>query len=373
MNILINASEIKQGGGIQVTDSICRTLNDYPNHQFFVVLSSYFYYSDGIYKNTENVRYIEYNLNKFNAKLLVTGRDEFLDKIVEDNKIEIVLSVFGPSLWNPRCKKVTGFARAHLVMPESPYYATFSKIQLFKENVYNKLLYYYFKRSTDVFFTENEMITNRVEKLFKKKAVTITNYYNQVFDNKDSWIERTLPKYDGITLLTISSYYPHKNLTIAFDILNYIKEKGEDIRLCFVYTVSESDFPPIPECYKDNFLLIGKIDIRECPRLYEQCDIAFQPTLLECFTATYPEAMRMKKPIITTDMEFAKGLCGDAACYYSAVDGKSAAEAILKVIKDKDYAQQLVHNGEKQLLKYDTYKQRSEKLIKLLEETVINN
>lgn len=37
------------------------------------------------------------------------------------------------------------------------------------------------------------------------------------------------------------------------------------------------------------------------------------PSLLECFTATYPEAMRMERPIVTTDLAFAQGLCGEAA------------------------------------------------------------
>jgi glycosyltransferase involved in cell wall biosynthesis len=94
----------------------------------------------------------------------------------------------------------------------------------------------------------------------------------------------------------------------------------------------------------------------------------FLPTLLECFTATYPEAMRMEKPIITTDMEFARGLCKDAACYYSPVDAAEAAEAIYKVATDKEYAARLVKNGKKQLQAFDNYEQRAEKLIKILEE-----
>ena len=94
------------------------------------------------------------------------------------------------------------------------------------------------------------------------------------------------------------------------------------------------------------------------------------PTLLECFTATYPEAMRMEVPIVTTDLEFARGLCGDAACYYSAIDAEACAEAIYKVATDKEYAAQLVANGKEQLKKYDNYEQRADKLIGILEDMV---
>jgi glycosyltransferase involved in cell wall biosynthesis len=88
---------------------------------------------------------------------------------------------------------------------------------------------------------------------------------------------------------------------------------------------------------------------------------------MECFTATYPEAMRMDVPIVTTDMEFARGLCGDAACYYSAIDSTAAAEAIYKVATEKDYAVRLVANGKEQLKKFDNYEERADKLIGILE------
>ena len=66
MNILINASEIKQGGGIQVTDSICRSIKDYPNHNFFIVLSEYFGEIDKAYVKANNIWVFRYNLNKYN-------------------------------------------------------------------------------------------------------------------------------------------------------------------------------------------------------------------------------------------------------------------------------------------------------------------
>ena len=76
----------------------------------------------------------------------------------------------------------------------------------------------------------------------------------------------------------------------------------------------------------------------------------------------------MEKPIVTTDLDFAHGICGDAACYYSAVDAKAAAESIYKVATDKAYSAQLVANGRERLKKFDNYKQRTDKLIKILEE-----
>ena len=197
---------------------------------------------------------------------------------------------------------------------------------------------------------------------------TITNNYNQIFDHPELWKEKKLPPFEGTSILCISAPYPHKNLAIAIDVAKIWQESKPEFKFRFVFSIDKSDFPPLSTELESHFCLIGKVDISECPSLYEQCDVTFQPSLLECFTATYPEAMRMKKPIVTTDMEFAKGLCEDAACYYSSVDPSGAAEALYKVASDTDYARQLVENGEKRLESFDNYKQRAAKIIALLEQ-----
>ena len=152
------------------------------------------------------------------------------------------------------------------------------------------------------------------------------------------------------------------------DIISIMKDIHPKFRFRFVLTQQREKCPFVDDDIENYFVFIGKVDVRCCPYLYKQSDIMFLPSLLECFSATYPEAMRMEVPIVTTDLEFAKGLCGDAACYYSAVDAKAAAEAIYRVATDKTYASQLIDNGKKQLLTYDNYEQRANKLIGLLED-----
>ena len=79
---------------------------------------------------------------------------------------------------------------------------------------------------------------------------------------------------------------------------------------------------------------------------------------------------KIKEFIVTTDLEFARGLCGDAACYYSAIDAEACAEAIYKVATDEEYARRLIENGKEQLTKYDNYEERAKKLVDILETIV---
>lgn len=365
MKILVNASNLGFGGATQVTDSLCCSLNQFSNLVFVVVLTPQMKNIAEKIKAYSNVKVFIYQIrNSWRTCLL--ARNKFLDNLVATENIDVVFSVFAPTWWTPKKPHLCGFALAHLVIPESPFFKSLSRKQYIKQKIKNKILTFFYWRCSTNYYTENQFITERVKKLLHCKNVyTVTNYYNQVFDLPENWHYKQLASFDGITLLTISNFYPHKNLAISLDIAKILRKEHQNFKFRFVFTIDENQFPTIPDEFRENFVFIGAIDISECPFLYQQCDIAFQPTLLECFTATYPEAMRMKKPIITTDLAFAKGLCGEAAVYYDALSAEDAAKAILRVASDKMLFDSLIQKGEIQLKTYNSYSVRVDKLIEL--------
>lgn len=363
MIFLINCSNLKVTGGLQVANSICTQLGKYRQHHFIVVISSYFKEFD--IPNGDNCKVVRYDI-KNNVSTLLFGRDKFLDGLVEEHNVDAVLTVFGPSRWRPQCKHLCGFARAQLLL-KNPLQKELS----LKERLLYRIWEWGFKKSSDTFYTENQYISDMLPRLLGDvKVYTVTNYYNQVFDNPDKWSRSIkLPAFEGTTMLSVSSTASHKNLKIMIPVADYLVQKYPEFQFRFVLTCDQTKMP-VPAAIRHHFVFVGKVDVSECPNLYEQADIMFMPTLLECFTATYPEAMRMDVPIVTTDLEFARGLCGDAACYYSAIDAEAAAEAIYSVATAKQYVTQLVANGKEQLKKFDNYEQRADKLISILEEMV---
>lgn len=371
MKILINASNLGPGGATQVTDSLCCSLNQFAEDTFVVVLSPQMNNIADKIKNYGNVKLYKYQIHN-SWRTYLFARDKFLDEITEKENIDVVFSVFAPTWWTPRKPHLCGFALAHLVMPESPYFTGNPFFERIKLKFNNWLMTFFYWRSSRYYYAENALISERVQKLLHcKKVYTVTNYYNQVFDYPEMQNCKQLPAFDGKTMLTISSSYPHKNLPISIEIAQVLKKEYPEFKFRFVFTIEESQFPKIPDELTEHFLFIGKVDISECPSLYEQCDIVFQPTLLECFTATYPEAMRMKRPIVTTNLGFARGLCGDAAEYYEALSGKSAADAIYKVATDGIIREKLVDQGAKELAKFDNYIERSLKLLSICKKLIL--
>ena len=104
--------------------------------------------------------------------------------------------------------------------------------------------------------------------------------------------------------------------------------------------------------------------------MYADSHIVFMPTLLETFSATYPEAMAMQRPIVTTDLDFAHDICKSAAVYYSPLSAEDAAEKILRVIEDAGLRQQLISEGAKVLSALPSPQEKYEQLVAYMREIV---
>lgn len=368
MRILINASNIGKGGATQVTNSICLGLNLITEIDFVAVLPESLSFLKDEMAPYKHVEVIIHNVSR-SKWTKITGRERFLDNLVREKQIDCVLSVFGPTWWIPRCPHLAGFALAHLVMTESPFFQRMGLKERLKSMMNNRIMEFFYRRCSLYYYTENAMITERLRKKFPNhKIYTVTNYYNQIFDHPERWDEYKLPPFDGCTMLSLAASYPHKNLEIAIPMARYLKKHYPNFAFRFVFSIHEEEYPSLPNDIKDHFLFIGYVSIYQCPSLYHQASIVFQPTLLECFTAAYPEAMVMNRPIVTTSLAFAKGLCGDAALYYSPTSYEDAAEKIYSLAQDSVIYNQLVANGKEQLHSFDNYNERVLKLIKICTE-----
>lgn len=376
MNILINGSNMTIGGGVQVTDSICRELYKFPQHQFVVVLTTALKQCASVIKKYPNVKVILYQLplNKKNLfyklKLALSGRDSILDNLVKEKNIDCVLTIFGPSGWIPKCLHISGFARAQIVLNDSPYRTKLSILQKLKFDFMRSRNRILFKNSSKIFYTENRFISQRLQKVFPNSTIyTVTNNYNQIFDSPALWDRNIqLNTFNGITLLTIAANYPHKNLSIIIPTIHYLKKEYPSLRFRFVLTINEKEFVTTTNEERKHICFVGSININQCPPLYEQSNIMLLPSLLECFSASYAEAMRMKIPIITTDLGFAHSLCADAALYYNPLSPKALADSIYKLATSTQLQQELVTKGSKQLQQFDTFTKRAEKLIGIIEK-----
>jgi glycosyltransferase involved in cell wall biosynthesis len=367
MKIIINAASIFKGGAEQVVNSFINECRGFPENEYHIFLCDnirevldtemfegnfYFYRLD---KRPGSNLYTLYNtLKYFND----------LEAVIQP---DVVISTGGHGYWRPKAPLVTAFNIPHYVYPESPY---FQKISI-KRKLYWKLkkaidLFLY--KKSDAIIVQTDDVKQRVQKLLPNIQVyTVSNTINGVFTDPIK-VGNKLAERNGkeTRLLTVSANYPHKNLEIIKSVIPELLDRGID-SIKFILTLPEDDFLDTfgDSKYHAYVLNVGPIPIEECPALYEECDFMFLPTLLECFSASYVEAMYMNKPILTSNLAFAKAVCKKAAIYFDPLNASEIANKIQKVILDSHIQQSLIKEGQKTLSQFNTPKERAGRFLSI--------
>jgi hypothetical protein len=83
--------------------------------------------------------------------------------------------------------------------------------------------------------------------------------------------------------------------------------------------------------------------------------------------------MKMKKPILTSSLSFAKSICGNAALYFDPYDAKDIAEKIIKLFTESNLATDLIDKGTKRLKEFDAPEIRAKKYLQICEDILTKN
>ena len=369
MILLINTSNLYVGGGVQVALSFINELEKlYKNHEYHICLSNAIdkQINRELFSNNFNFYIIEQSPAPLKTRKKTVTK---LNKLEEQINPDVVFTIFGPSYWKPKAKHLMGFAMPWFINPKSVAY---NELSFFKRNKERLRAFYqkpYIQHGAEFYIVETEDTKNKLSKVAMiddNKIYVVGNTVSRVFFEKPFKVFNIPEKESNeFRFITISHNYPHKNLKIIKSIIPFIKNFDKKIK--FFLTLDDTSYKNMFLGLEENVINLGPINLKDCPSVYEQCDALFLPTLLECFSATYPESMKMKKPILTSDYSFAKDVCGDAALYFNPLDAKEIAYKIKLLIEDINLQQTLIANGEKQLKSFESATSKAKKYIELCE------
>ena len=312
MKIFINASNIHVGGGAQVALSFINFLFRYDCHEFIIVISSKINDQLKHEKIPENVKLVKLD---FGIKEWLKGKSKILHKLEKNINPNVVFTIFGPSYWTPKSPHLMGFAMPWLINPGSKAFSELGTKNWIKKKLQNTIKTYFTKKNTCTFVVETEDVKQRLKQYFKvplENTWVVDNTYNQHFNNV---VVQPTKQSEVFELITITANYPHKNLKIIKKVIPILKSRGLKVR--FTLTIPSTDFENMFGGENEYVRNLGPISSKDCPKYYNQSDALFLPTLLECFTASYPEAMVMKRPILTSDLPFAKQICKEGNAFFS--------------------------------------------------------
>lgn len=330
--LLINLSNIKTGGALQVASSFLEEL--ITSKQSLEFFDTTILVSNSV--SNLSIRKKLFKSSKF--KILENENNffkQFSIKYVNFiNSFDVVFNLFGPHFYCFKHKRqyvISGFAQAWILFPYNETYHEFGFIKKRFYTLKYKILNFYFSKS-DSFVVEHENIREELRKTYPNKPIHIaTNSINQVFVLNQNSIKKKLKKSNDIFKIgVIGDNYPHKNLKILTDLSKELKSRN--INFDFTLTLTDNDFKSYKFSNFKEFHNLGKLSIEECFDFYNSIDIVFFPSNLECFSATILESLYMGKPLICSDYIFNRAIANEYAYYFEPNSIISAANLIENVM-----------------------------------------
>ncbi len=372
MKIMVNTASTFKGGGVQVAHSFIEECKKFPENEYHVVLGT----TIGGILNQEsfpdNFKFYKIGYRPATKVFSLRGASGFFKQLESKIKPDAVFTTSGPAYWRPKAPHVAGYNLPHYVYPDSPFMTRLPFKNKVKWNLKGAILKHFFNRDADAYVVQTEDVNQRLKKyLGTDKVYTVTNTFSAKYLNPKEVVNKLPVKKNGeFRLLTLSAWYPHKNIEIIKPVVDALREKNAG-KIKFVLTLPQEIYEKhFPDNYRKCVINIGPVKIDEAPSLYNECDAMFLPTLLECFSASYAEAMVMQKPILTSDMGFAHTVCHNAALYFNPVDPADIADKIIRLYNSAELQQELINKGNETVKQFGSAQERAAKYLEIITQVV---
>lgn len=379
MNIVLNFVPLKSGGGVQVgLDFIEQAKRLGTQHRWYLVCSAGTPFES--VGETANFRCSEVVPRSAGARFwfeYVSCR-ALLRKVQAD----VVYTQFGPQ-WPAASdyRNVVGCAYSNLCYPEIDFWKGFPPLRRAERHVVDVLrrrrLYL-----ADLVIFETEDLAERAIRILQlpPARVAVAKPAASVLvsprRNHDETRRRCADMPRGFRVVLLSVYNPNKNMEVLPRVARILKDHHAIDDVVFVLTLPKGSAPAKSLAALADELGVGEriynfgpVPHEGCAELYRVCDAVILPSQLESFSNTIGEAWVMRKPLLITDMDWARSICDDAALYFKYSDPADIARQIVRLRSADTAAQALTRAGESRLETFPTSERRFQRYLELIEAT----
>lgn len=355
--VFINGLSSNSGGGKSILDNYLTMLNTRDNRSKYYVLTPNKIEYDKF--SSETIEIIDIKKVFKKKELIPITYKYYLPRLIKSLKIDAIFNLADIPIPISGVRQVFLFDWPYAAYPDSSVW----KIMDLKTLLVKKIKLFYFENflsSVSTIIVQTKAIKTRLERLYGlENIVLVPNAVTLEHTNKTSPHDFSLPK--GTLLLCLSRYYPHKNLEIFLPLAEEIKQRGLDFKI--IVTIDESQdrrvkpfLSLIRERGLDKIIFnLGVVNMKNTPSLYEQCDGLLMPTLLETYCLPYVESMYHKRLILTSDMDFSRDVCGDAAVYFNPLNHLSILKVIEETYSNDTLREEKICNGSRKIEGLNTW------------------
>jgi glycosyltransferase involved in cell wall biosynthesis len=365
--ILLNFSNIRTGGGLQVAISFLTELNAQQLSRCYDV-----FLSSAVAEAIPSKVFQNSNL-KITIFDSIGIKGLFSKFSFSQAQYHVSFTLFGPKYTLTRSKnEIVGFAQPWISTPNNPLYKQMRFIDRLVTRFKFDIQSLFFRRS-DRLVVELDHVKNGLAKhhLLGKIPVTVVkNALSSLYYDKDVWCEiEDIKVHKGLKLGLIARDYPHKNIAVLGDVAKLLNDHyGINVR--FYLTLNSDEWKYHKEKFGVYGISVGPLSVYQCPRFYELMDGIVFPSLLECFSATPLETLFMGKPLFASDRGFVRDVCGEHALYFDPIDPHSIAAVIASFFLGATHDFELVEDAAKHVQHFSTAPQRALDYISIIESVL---
>lgn len=383
MKVFINAVALKVAGTKAVLKNFMQSLsvNSYGNEYYFFIPESPDYEK---YKGIPHftIRQVPEKINKAYFRYYIDH--VFLVSHIRKIKPDVIFSMGNIALPVSSIPQVVLFHIPHVIYPKSPYWQREGARNFFfsilKKQVLKKFRY------ADIIAAQTQAAKNRLGKFYglRSKTVVVPNavsLVSQVANAEPCQISvldyvRNRPA-GSFVFLCLSRYYNHKNLEILVEVATRIKDTKRPYKIILTIEANQGKGAQyILDSIKgfglqDILINLGVIPMQHVPELYRLSDALVLPTLLESFTGTYAEAAFYRKPVFTSDYDFAHDVLGNDAVYFNPLSAQDIMEK-LDQISDTKRMEIIREGAYTRISNFPTWPEVAKMYVDLLAQAVKN-
>lgn len=350
-HILINGFSAKAGGGKVIFEDYLSCLVEASRHDpndYFVITPD-----EEIYRpwNNQRVRILSIPRIYRESYFLPFFYVYLLNRIVKANRIDAVFN-FGDIVLPVNAPQVYFFDWSYAVYPDSVAWTRMNRVSYLQRRLKYHIIRFALKYAT-LTIAQTPTMAERLKTLYGlERVVTVPTPVTLASTHQNAPRDFGLPT-SRILLLCLANYAPHKNLEILTPLARLLRERDLDFTIVTTLDPDRSKaarklLAAIEQEHLADYLInVGYVDPAYVPALFDQCHALLLPTLLESYGLPFVEAMFYERTIITSDFDFTRDVCREAAFYFDPLDVKSIADAISQAFADEARRQKKIALGKK--------------------------
>lgn len=364
--VLLDLSAIKSGGGAQLALNFLQAVNlgRFGLRISLVLVSDEFPFRDRL----QGSYAVAVAPSRVRKRILYEYRD--LPKLVRDHGITHSYTFFGPGLPRMRgVRQVVGVAYPTLVYDDAAYWDNLPKGFRLRKKIQDSLRLRRLQSADHLIFETVIMERRARARGMVRGDASVLAPTPTAF--LSSSIAPSLTEH-GALVLFLADAYPHKNLWRLPGILDALERENLPVR--FLLSLDRKSFMAacpsaveIPEGKMDRyFTFMGRLRPDGLQAAYDACNVVANLSDLESFSNNYMEAWLTGRPILASDRDFARHICGDSAIYVEPHDPASLVAGLRRFAKGEVDFENMVQAGRQAMARLPSLNDRLDILAEII-------